>query len=101
MSTRKSAFDNTVGIENVTLSRIALRYYCDSVTVILTAPSLQTYVMSRAVTEQIVTQSRRLVGFSVSKWLKLTQFHLFTPLFDWKKKFCNGKTYKKYKKTSL
>ena len=57
--------------------------------------------MSRAVTEQIVTQSRRLVGFSVSKWLKSTQFHLFTLLFDWKKRFCNGKTYKKYKKTSL
>ena len=91
----------TVGIENITLSRIALRYYLDSVTVILTAASLQTYVMSRVVMEQIVTQSRRLVEFSVSKWLKLTQFHLFTPLFDWKKKFCNGKTYKKYKKTSL
>ena len=44
-----------------------------------------TYVMSRAVTEQIVTQSRWLVEFSVSKWLKLTQFQLFTPLFDWKK----------------
>ena len=72
----------TVGIENVTLSRIALRYYLDSVTVILTAASLQTYVMSRVVMEQIVTQSRRLVEFSVSKWLKLTQFHLFTPLFD-------------------
>ena len=71
----------TVGIENVTLSRIALRYYLDSVTVILTAPSLQMYVMSRAVTEQIVTQSRRLLEFSVAKWLKLTQFHLFTPLF--------------------
>ena len=69
---------STVGIENVTLSRIALRYYRDSVTVILTAPPLQTYVMSRAVTKQIVTQSRRLVEFSVSKWLKLTQFHLFT-----------------------
>ena len=63
-------------MENVTLSKITLRYYLDFVTVILTAPSLQTYVMSRAVTEQIVTQSRRLVEFSVSKWLKLTQFHL-------------------------
>ena len=83
--------------ENVTLSRVALRYYRDSMTVILTA----TYVMSRVVTEQIVTQSRRLVGFSVSKWLKLTKFHLFTPLFDWKKKFCNGKTYKKYKKRAF
>ena len=41
--------------------------------------------------EQIVMQSRRLVEFSVSKWLKLTQFHLFTPLFHWKKEFCNGK----------
>ena len=82
-----SAFDffllqNTVGIENVTLSRFALRYSRDSVTAILTAPSLQTYVTSRAVTEQVVTQSRRLVEFTVSKWLKLTQFHLFTPLFD-------------------
>ena len=66
----------------MTLSRIALRYYLDSVTVILTASSLQTHVMSRVVMEQIVTQSRRLVEFSVSKWLKLTQFHLFTPLFD-------------------
>ena len=71
----------TVGIENVTLSRIPLRYYLDSVTVMLTAPSLQMYVMSHVLTEQVVTQSRRLVGFSVSKWLKLTQFHLFTPLF--------------------
>ena len=71
----------TVGIENVTLSRIALRYYLDSVTVILTAPSHQMYVMSREVTEEMVTQSRQLVEFSVSKWLKLTQFHLFTPLF--------------------
>ena len=43
-----------------------LRYYRDAVTVILTASPLQTYVMSRAVTEQIVTQSRRLAGFSVS-----------------------------------
>ena len=60
---------------------LPLRYYLDSVTVVLTAPSLQMYVMSRAVKEQIVTQSRRLVEFSVSKWLKLTQFHLFTPLF--------------------
>ena len=87
MSTRILArliffLQNTVGIENVTLSRIALRYYLDSVTVILTAASLQTYVMSRVVMEQIVTQSRRLVEFSVSKWLKLIQFHLFTPLFD-------------------
>ena len=74
----------TVSIENVTLSRIPLRYYLDSVTVILTSPSLQMYVIFLChdeVTEQIVTQSRRLVAFSVPKWLKLTQFHLFTPLF--------------------
>ena len=75
---------------------LALRYYHDSVTVILSS-----VVMSREVTEQIVTQTRRLVEFSVSKWLKLTQFHLFIPLFDWKKKFCNGKTYKKYKKRAF
>ena len=71
----------TVCIENVPLSRIPLRYYLDSVTVILTALSLPMYVMSRAVTEQTVTQSRRLVEFSVSKWLKVPQFPLFTPLF--------------------
>ena len=33
-------------------SRITLRYYLDFVTVILTAPSLPTYVVPRAVTEQ-------------------------------------------------
>ena len=48
-----SAFDffllqNTFGIENVPPSKIALRYYRDSVTVILMASSLQTYVMSHA-----------------------------------------------------
>ena len=58
MSTRILArliffLQNTVGIENVPLSRTALRYYRDSVTVILTALCLQTYVMSRAVTEQL------------------------------------------------
>ena len=47
--------------------------------------------------EQIVTQSRRL-EFSVSKWLKLTQFHLFTPLFDWKKKFCKGENLQEVQK---
>ena len=36
----------TIGIENVTLSRIPLRYFPDSVTVILTAPSLQMYVVT-------------------------------------------------------
>ena len=40
-------------------SRITLRYYLDFVTVILTASSLQTYVVTRSVTEQAVTQSRR------------------------------------------
>ena len=58
-------------------------------------------VMSRAVTGQIVTQSLRLVEFCDSKWLKLTLFHHFTLLFDWKKQFCNGKTYKKYKKRAF
>ena len=58
-------------------------------------------VMSRAVTEQIVMHSRRLIEFSVSKWLKSTQFVLFTLLFDWKKQLCNGKTYKKYENEPL
>ena len=82
--------------ENVTLSRVALRYYRDSMTVILTA----TYVMSRVVTEQIVTQSRRLVGFSVSKWLKLTKCHLFTPLFG-KRNFAMGKPTRSTKKRAF
>ena len=47
---------------NVTHPRTALRYNRDSVTVILTAPSNQTYVMSRAVTEQIV----RVAGWCTS-----------------------------------
>ena len=62
-------------------SRIALCYY----PVIRDCHfdvSVSSNVMSRAVTEQIVSQSRRLVEFTVSKWLKLTQFHLFTSLFD-------------------
>ena len=45
--------------------------------------------------------SRRLVEFSVSKWLKLTQFVLFAPLFDWKKQLSNCKTYKKYENEPL
>ena len=68
---------NTVGIENVTLSRIALRYYRDSVTVILTAPSLQTDVMSHAVTEQIVTQSPsgRVQCFKMAKIDPVSPFY--------------------------
>ena len=96
----------------------------DSVTIIF-----HTFVMSRAATESIATQcdqSRRrqvayvagvkrvrgrgnlgrhagyrLVEFSVSKWLKLTQFHLFTSPFDLKKQLCNGKTDKKYEKRAF
>ena len=82
---------NTVRIENVTLSRIALRYYRDSVTVILTAPSLQTYVMSRAVTEHCHAESPagRVQCF---KMAKIDPVSTFNPLFDWKKKLSNGKT---------
>ena len=78
----------TVGIENVTLSRIALRYYLDSVTVILTAPSLQMYVMSRAVTEQIVTQSRWLVEISPVQCFKVANIDPVSPFYPtlWLKK---------------
>ena len=89
----------TVGIENVTLSKIALCYYLDSVTVILTALSLQMYVMSRAVMEEIVTQGRQLVEFSVSMWLKLTQFNLFTTLE--KSNFAMGKPTRSMKNEPL
>ena len=53
------------------------------------------------VTEQIVTQRRRLVKFSVSKLLKLTQFHLFTPLFDRKSIFVMGKRTRRTKNEPL
>ena len=56
-----------------------MRYYYDSVSVILTAPSLQTYLMSRAVTEQIVTQSRRLVGVQRFKMAKIDPVSPFYP----------------------
>ena len=82
-----------------TLSRIALRYYPDPVTVILTATLCLGYVTCSHRTYCIL--SRRLVEFSVSKWLKLTQFHLFTSLCDLKKKLCNGETYKKYEKRAF
>ena len=59
------------------LSRIALRYYRDSVTVILTA--FQTYLMSRAVTEQILTQSRCLVGVQRFKMAKIDPVSPFYP----------------------
>ena len=81
-------------------SKITLRYYLDFVTVILTALSLQTYVVPRAVTEQTVTQSRRQVKFSVSKWLKLTQFHLFTPFFNGKKAILQRENLQDVRKTS-
>ena len=88
----------TVGIENVTLSRIALRYYLDSVTVILTAPSLQMYVMSRAVKEQIVTQSCWLVEFSPVQCFKVAKIDPVSPFYP---TLCNGKTYKKYEKRAF
>ena len=72
---------NTVGIENVTLSRIALRYYRDSVTVILTAPSLQTYVMSGAVTEEIVTRSRRLMPSGRVQCFKMAKIDPVSPFY--------------------
>ena len=86
---------------NVTLPTIALRYYRDSVTVILTAPSLETYDMSRTVTEQIVTHSRRLVEFSVPKSLKLTQFDRFTSLIDYKKHLAMRKPTRRTKNETL
>ena len=64
---------------NVTLPLMALCYYRDSVTIILTASSLETYVMSRAVTEEII-HAESPAGGRVSKRLKLTQFDLFTSL---------------------
>ena len=90
----------TVGIENVTLLRIALRYYLDSVTAILTAPSLQMYVMSRAVTEQIVTQSRRLVEFSF-KAAKIDPVSPFYPTLWLKKATLQWENPQEVRKTSL
>ena len=71
---------------NVTLPTIALRYYREC----------------HFETEQIVTQSRRLVVFSVSKSLKLTQFDRFTSLFYFKKSnFAMGKRTRSTKNETL
>ena len=45
----------------------------------------------------------RVPGFIDARFkiVKLIQFQLFTPLFDWKKEFCNGKAHKKYKKRAF
>ena len=59
---------------------------------------LQTYVISRAVTEQIVTQRRRLVEFRVPKWLKIDPV---SPFYSSLWQLCNGKTYKKYEKRAF
>ena len=80
---------------------LPLRYYLDSVTVILTAPSLQMYVMSRAVTKQVVTHCRRLVEFSVSKRLKLTQCPLFYPTLWMKIATLQWENSQEVRKTSL
>ena len=72
---------NTVGTKNVTLSRIALCYYRDSVTVILTAPYLQTVRYDRCCHGRdchVESPAGRVQCFKN----KLTQFQLFTPLFD-------------------
>ena len=87
-----------------TLSRIALRYYLDSVTVILTAPSLQMYVIFLChdeVTEQIVTQSRRLVEFTVSKWLKYDPLSPFYPTIWMKKATLQWENLQEVRKKSL
>ena len=94
----------------------------DSVTVIF-----HTFVMSRAATELIVTQSDqsrrrlvacvagvkrgtgnlgrhagyRLVEFSVLKRLKLTQFNLFTSPFDLKKATLQWENRQEVRKTNL
>ena len=77
----------TIGIENVTLSRIALRYYLDSVTVILTALSLQVCY----VTCSDGTDCHAESPAGVSKWLKLTQFHLLLHSLIEKSNFAKGK----------
>ena len=68
---------------NVTLhAKKKLGYYRNCVTdswLGISFSSCETYLMSRSVTEKVVTQSRRPVVFSVSKWLKLTKFDFFLP----------------------
>ena len=64
---------NSVGIENVVLSRIALRYYRDSVTVFLTASSLQTYVMSDCHAES--PSGGRVQRFKIAKIDPVSPFY--------------------------
>ena len=76
-------------------SRITLRYYLDLVTLILSAPSLQTYVMPRAVKEQTVTQSRRQAKLAKVQCFKMAKIDPVSPFYPilWLKKaiFAKGK----------
>ena len=86
--------------QNITL----LRYYRDFVTdswLGIAISSCQAYVRSRSVTEKAVTQSRRPVVFSVSKWLKLTKFYYFYLTLCLEKQLCNEKTYKTQEKRTF
>ena len=62
-------------------SRITLRYYLDLVTLILSAPSLQTYVMPRAVKEQTVTQSRRQAKLAEVQCFKMAKIDPVSPFY--------------------
>ena len=78
-----SAFDlfllqNTVGTENITLSRISLRYYRDSAT----APSLQTYVYVMCCHGRDCHAESPAGRVQCLKMAKIDPVHLFTPLFD-------------------
>ena len=57
--------------------------------------------MSHSVTEKVVTQSRRPVVFSVSKWLKLTKFDFLYLTLCLEKQLCNEKTYKTQEKRTF
>ena len=83
-------------------SRIKLRYYHDFVTVILTAPSLQTYVVPRTVTEQTVMQSRRQVlKVQCFKMAQIDPVSLFYPILWLKKAILQTENLQDVRKTSL
>ena len=82
--------------ENVTLSRVALRYYRDSVTVILTARHV---TCSDGTDCHAESPSGRVQCFKMAKIDQVPSF--YPTLWLEKEIFYNGKTYKKYTKTSL
>ena len=87
----------TVGIEHVTLSRLPLRYYLDSVTVILTAPRLFKCMLCQVQTHA-ESPAGRVRCFKVAKIDPVSPFY---PTIWMKKATLQWENPQEVRKTSL